>query len=281
MAAQPAASLWIDLEYLSAESWVDEFHGRPSPHPTSPITKHFFYPGFSDATGGLPIEPGLEAARRAFAEDREAVDAFWRGLELPTPMPGERRLSLFAYRGPSTERLLDAIASTQGELDRWSVVIPDDTRDRSHTATRDGLVIHRVPFVAQDDYDRLLWACDANVVRGEDSFVRAQAAARPFVWHIYRQADEAHLVKLRAFEERYESALAPAAREANRALWAAWNRDTEGLGPAWSAWVAALPELAAHAELWSSRLAAHPGLADSLVAWVARRLPKAGAVLLN
>ena len=73
--------------------------------------------------------------------------------------------------------------------------------------TRGASTLHAIPFVAQDAYDRLLWACDLNFVRGEDSFVRAQWAARPFVWHIYPQAEDAHLRKLDAFLDRYAAAL--------------------------------------------------------------------------
>ena len=53
MAKQP---VWINLEYLSAESWVAQYHGLPSPHPRLPLSKTFFFPGFVaniDATGEL------------------------------------------------------------------------------------------------------------------------------------------------------------------------------------------------------------------------------------
>ena len=45
----------------------------------------------------------------------------------------------------------------------------------------------------------MLWACDLNLVRGEDSLVRALWAGLPFVWHIYPQDDNAHHDKLEAF----------------------------------------------------------------------------------
>ena len=69
--------------------------------------------------------------------------------------------------------------------------------------TRGALTVRVLPFVPQDDYDRLLWACDVNFVRGEDSFVRAQWAGQPFLWHIYLQDENLHHVKLRAFLQRY------------------------------------------------------------------------------
>jgi hypothetical protein len=70
-------------------------------------------------------------------------------------------------------------------------------------ATRGALTVRVIPFMPQTDYDRLLWACDLNFVRGEDSWVRAQWAARPFIWHIYPQDENLHHVKLRAFLQKY------------------------------------------------------------------------------
>ena len=91
-----------------------------------------------------------------------------------------------------------------------------------------------LPFVEQREYDRLLWLCDLNLVRGEDSFVRAQWAARPFVWHIYPQDDCAHLDKLRAFLALYAAELPAASAAALTDFWLAWNHGV-GIEPAWRA----------------------------------------------
>ena len=79
-------------------------------------------------------------------------------------------------------------------------------------AARGSLTLAVAPFVDQRAFDRRLWSCDLNIVRGEDSFVRAQWAARPFVWHVYPQADDAHFVKLAAFLDRYTEGLDAATR---------------------------------------------------------------------
>ncbi len=256
--------LWIDLEYLSAESWVDDFHAKPSPHPTLPLTKHFFYPGFTSRTGGVLVEPDAVATRDAFVSSRDATDAFWSRLRIPAPSADEKRLSVFAYRDGDSER---RIARLVADAPEWSVVVHDATLSSAATTGR----VHRIPFVAQDDYDRLLWACDANIVRGEDSFVRAQLAARPMVWHIYPQADDVHRTKLDAFATRYEAGLADEAARANRDLWHAWNGDGAALPAAWAAWRQSLPTLAAHADAWCRNLTARPTLVETLSAWVAER----------
>jgi uncharacterized repeat protein (TIGR03837 family) len=119
----------------------------------------------------------------------------------------------------------------------------------------------------------VLWQCDLNFVRGEDSFVRAQWAARPFVWHIYPQADDAHRVKLEEFLRRFEVGLDPAAAEAANQFWLAFNgRRTEDAALAWPAFRAALPRLREHGAGWADRLAKQPDLASGLVEFCESRL---------
>ena len=104
-------------------------------------------------------------------------------------------------------------------------------------------------------------------VRGEDSFVRAQWAARPFVWQIYPQTDTAHHDKLEAFLARYLVGLPPAAAAAQACFWRAWNDCADdGTTPAaaWPAFADALPVLAAHARAWCEVQAALPDLAHRL-----------------
>ncbi len=65
--------VWVVLEYLSAEPWIDASHGLPSPHPRLPLTRWFWFPGFTPGSGGLLREAGLLAARDAFRADPAAA----------------------------------------------------------------------------------------------------------------------------------------------------------------------------------------------------------------
>lgn len=76
-----------------------------------------------------------------------------------------------------------------GDVERWLAV---DGLTVGAVHVRDALTVQVLPFVRQDQYDLLLWSCDFNAVRGEDSFVRAQWAGRPMLWHIYRQDEDIH-----------------------------------------------------------------------------------------
>ena len=61
----------------------------------------------------------------------------------------------------------------------------------------------KLPFFTYDKYEELLALCDFNLVRGEDSFVRALLLGKPFLWHIYPQEGNTHIKKLESFLEKY------------------------------------------------------------------------------
>jgi len=126
------------------------------------------------------------------------------------------------------------------------------------------LTVRLIPFLEQSEYDKLLWACDINFVRGEDSFVRAQWAARPFVWQIYPQANNAHQVKLHAFLDLYTAGMPADMAAAVRALWHGWNGAGQP-GNTWPAFAAHQAALAQHGENWAEQLNRLGDLASNLV----------------
>jgi uncharacterized repeat protein (TIGR03837 family) len=279
---------WINLEYLSAEAWVEESHALPSPNPRLPLVKHYFFPGFTSRTGGLLREEDLLRRRFEFQRDAGAQEAFWQGLVGRAPPQGALKVSLFTYAGAPLEALARACADYPGPV--W-LVIPeglaaatlrdrfnprhDTIRRNEHPGDRRREVqVFTVPFLPQDRYDVLLWACDVNFVRGEDSFVRAQWAARPFVWQIYPTEDGAHWIKLGAFLQRYTAALPRDKAAAVTGMWEAWNARTDVPDPAparpavvhaWAEFIAREEALQAHARDWAHGLAQRPDLAGAIV----------------
>lgn len=271
MTVSDTRHLWLNLEYLSAENWVAGCHGLPSPQPGG-LQKFFFFPGFVEGTGGLLREADLLARRRTFQADAQAQQAFLLSLGVMRE-PGARLISLFAYENTGLAGWLDALAADpqptqllvpQGkilaDLQTWLGEGPLAPGDHSR---RGNLLIHVLPFVAQDDYDRLLWCCDLNAVRGEDSFIRAQWAGRPLLWHIYPQEEGAHWDKLEAFLAIYSADLVPEIAAAQAEFWRAWNAG-EGMESAWPALLAAWPALQRHAEQWCDQQAARSDLATAL-----------------
>jgi uncharacterized repeat protein (TIGR03837 family) len=271
LAARRPAPLWLNLEYLSAEAWVADCHGLPSLQ-SNGVPKFFFFPGFDDDAGGLPREAHLLERRRAFQADAAAAGEWLRERGVSRE-EGARLVSLFAYENPGVGEWLEALAAgaqpTQLLIPEGKVLASvaawlGSRPVRGEPVRRGRLRLDVLPFVEQDEYDRLLWCCDFNVVRGEDSFLRAQWAGRPLLWHIYPQQEGAHWVKLEAFLERYVAGSPDDAAQALRGLWRAWNAET-GMAQAWAAIEPFREALQHHAEAWCSRQAARPDLASRLV----------------
>jgi uncharacterized repeat protein (TIGR03837 family) len=196
------ASILINVEYLSAESWVEGCHTLPALRADG-IPAHYFFPGFSARTGGLPREGNLEHDRQAWLSDRHGQRALLhragvstQGIDAWESAQGTRLVSLFCYPHAPVQALLDALVA-------WGtpalLLIPEGIAPELGSQHRGRLQIERIAFLTQPDYDRLLWMADLNFVRGEDSVVRAIWAGKPAVWHIYPQADDAHLAKLQAW----------------------------------------------------------------------------------
>lgn len=280
MAALADKPCWINLEYLSAESWIGECHGLSSPSPRLPLVKRFFFPGFASDTGGVLVERNLDTRRRAFQQDARAQAEFWAALGLPAPHGEEIRISLFCYPGSRVEELF-SLWRGQGPV---TCLVPEGIAGEAIAAFfgqaapaagealhRGGLELRVLPFLEQDRYDRLLWACDCNFVRGEDSFVRAQWALRPMVWQPYPQAEGTHLHKLDAFLARYCEGLSEATSAEVRAFWRAWSLG-EGLAAAWPAFWAQQVVLARHAETWAAKLRDNGDLATKLVQFCGNRI---------
>ncbi len=280
MASRRQPPLWINLEYLSAEPWVEDCHGMTSTHPQYGLVQHFWFPGFTPRTGGLLRELRLDAARQALQADAAARVAFWSRLGVTDAAEWSRRISLFAYENPAIADLLDTLvadAASSLVLVPAGRALADIARWAGRAALAPGervtsgrLAVQVLPFLGHDDYDHLLQACDLNLVRGEDSFVRAQWAARPMLWHIYRQDEDAHLTKLDAFISQVETQARPAA------IWAhamrAWNG---AQGRPWAELLTALPALTGSMAIWQRHLLGQSDLASGLMRFYADRVESA------
>jgi hypothetical protein len=290
MAAQEHKPVWINLEYLSAEEWVEGAHKLPSPHPRLPLVKYFFFPGFTEKTGGLLLERNLLARRDAFQAERVSPSPalmeqlaiqlspqadkslvilrwereIWRSMGMSERAEGELRVSLFSYENDAVTGLLNAWSCSatpivccvpEGRvLPQVAMYFNQAEGKVNDTWQRGNLRVQVLPFVEQERYDELLWACDINFVRGEDSCVRAQWTGKPFVWHIYPQHDGVHMQKLRALNALCCEGLTDQARKANEGLWLAWNGEGD-IAKAWQAYALQRLELTRHAQAWSAKLA--------------------------
>ena len=274
--------IWVNLEYLTAESWVADHHGLPSPHPRLLLTKYFFFPGYTADTGGLLVEADWADKRAAFLAT--SLPTFWRRLGMEMPEIDELRVSLFTYENPALPALLGAWAADSRpvtclvpegrvvpQLAAW-LAVPELKAGEVHH--RGSLRLHILAFSDQDAYDHLLWACHLNFVRGEDSCVRAQWAVRPLVWQAYPQAEAAHWKKLNALLTQYTADMASETAHAVSELWRSWNgmTDTADMAACWAGWRTQQVAIEQYAGAWCDHLRRAGRLTDKLVEFVENKI---------
>jgi uncharacterized repeat protein (TIGR03837 family) len=205
----------INLEYFSAEKWIEGYHLKESLLGRGELKKYFFMPGITKGSGGVIVNAYMEKFRRRLSDGRpEYFKNFLEkyGLEL---YDGKDALfgTIFTYnRGFDT--LLTDIQSI--EKDFYLFIFGNKsidgmlrTLERKSVHINGSIVkygnsqIISMPFLPQRQYDELLCACDFNIVRGEDSLIRAVLADKPFLWQAYIQDDKYQLVKVRAFLDEF------------------------------------------------------------------------------
>lgn len=199
-------SKWVNLEYLSAEAWVDDFHAKPSPKPDG-LIRHFYFPGFTEKTGGLIRTSDIFNKNQLLANDVHMQDDFWESLRLSNHI--NLKVSLFCYPFAPVQQLLSVMAQSAQPIHCYisdsnifaqiAQFFGKESIKVGQTLVQKNLTLHVLPFLSQADYDKLLVACDLNFVRGEDSWIRAIWAAKPFIWQPYIQDEGAHMIKLNAF----------------------------------------------------------------------------------
>ncbi len=227
--------VWLNLEYLTAESFAERAHTLPYVHHSGAALgwiQRYFYPGFNQRTGGLLREANLFERKKAFdkttwlaglrfeVSDNSSVEL------IKSRLSSSQLISLFCYEPAALEVLIDQLAAshpptcllvTAGRAtNAVKAILEGKKRLKPAYLLPKVLLIVYLPQLTQTHYDHLLWSCDLNFVRGEDSLVRAIWAAKPFIWQLYPQHDGAHHAKLDAFLAMME---APASLKTAHIAW--------------------------------------------------------------
>lgn len=212
--AEQRDTLIINLEYLSAEKWITEYHMKPSLLPQPALKKYFYMPGFTPESGGIIIDSRVEKSRQSLSDDRikylnnhlkcfgvsltDTKDALFgsiftyaRGFDTFLSDIGEidKNIYLFIFGQKSRESMIQSLHRAQAAV----------ISDAHYTLKNIHVLI--MPFLPQTVYDQFLCLTDFNFVRGEDSFVRAILSGKPFIWNAYLQENIYHRVKVEAFLE--------------------------------------------------------------------------------
>jgi uncharacterized repeat protein (TIGR03837 family) len=248
--------IWLNLEYLSAEAWVDNFHAKSAIHPATGLRKTFFFPGFTNKTGGLIREKNLIAKREAAKAEFKRLPSLQVSLFCYPHAPlqsllhamaeGEHSVECFVPKGSAIGKIAEFFGRAQIEV--------------GDTLNKQQMTLTVLPFLTQEEYDQLLWCCDLNFVRGEDSWIRALWSAQPFIWQTYPQDESLHLTKLDAFLDKYQAKQDDVLYEFHHA----WL-DTEITPKLWNQLITGLPALKEHAELQTQKFEQQADLAAKLV----------------
>lgn len=291
--AKAQNSLWLNLDYLSAESWAADVHLMPSLQPNG-LAKYFYFPGFTPNSGGLIREQNLLAKRDAFHADHIQQQSIRKRLGIPdSRTKDELTIFLFTYETTALSMWLLAWQAQDRPMTVW--VNPGQSLESlrpalglapdADIAVGDeyhlGLVrVCVLPFVAQTDFDYLLWLADINIIRGEDSFVRALWAGKPYLWHIYQQEEDAHLPKLAAFWDQAfaqltqveSQALSKAHKQVSLPLNANHRQSQAEWTESWSKLLSLLPHWQIMSAEYSRAQSGLPSLRQKLTAFAKNKL---------
>ena len=193
------SKLIINLEYFSAEKWVDDFHLQES-FLGGNLKKYFFIPGLSEKSGGILLDNEfLERKKKVEANKEYYLEKF--EIKEKYDLIG----SVFSY-----EKNFDSLIEELKKLNKKVIllILSEKTQKNfikyfDNGNNYDKIKFVKLPFFTYDKYEELLALCDFNLVRGEDSFVRALLLGKPFLWHIYPQDENTHIKKLESFLEKY------------------------------------------------------------------------------
>ncbi len=212
--AKENSKLWINLEYLSGEKWIEDFHLCQSLIDSKILKKIFFMPGFSEKSGGVIIDSGFLERMKYGKENRDEVfKKYFKDLDLKDKFIG----TVFSYE-KNFENLLETLKNYEKETvlllmgektqKSFSEILKKNlTEDYGNIVKYGKITMVYSDFFSQEEYEEIISASDFNFTRGEDSFVRGIVLGKPFMWHIYLQEEKAHMDKIKAFTERFKESI--------------------------------------------------------------------------
>lgn len=221
-AAKENSKLWINLEYLSGEKWIEDFHLCESLIDSKTLKKIFFMPGFSEKSGGVIIDSGFLERMKYGKENRDEVfKKYFKDFDLKDKFIG----TVFSYE-KNFENLLETLKNYKKETvlllmgektqKSFSEILKKNlTEDYGNIVKYGKITMIYSDFFSQEEYEEIISASDFNFTRGEDSFVRGIILGKPFMWHIYLQEEKAHMDKIKAFTERFKESVEVSEEEKN------------------------------------------------------------------
>lgn len=267
IAQKNTTPVWINLEYLSAEDWVEGCHTLPSPHPQYGTKKYYFFPGVTSKTGGLIIEENLKKDREVFLKRKKS---FLKSLGADTSINFNQ--FVFCYPQAPLELFVKALAKDGRDIQLLLAA--------GRSASMISALTKDIPFIKaihlsmcrQEHFDRFLWVSDSAIIRGEDSFARAQIEGCPFIWNIYPQTEETHLTKLKAFSLRLKGIYSSEDFELWQSINLAFNTGDTSFVDLWKQWRNRLGSMHCSSIKWSDKIHSLGSLTQNLCKFIESKL---------
>ncbi len=212
--AKENSKLWINLEYLSGEKWIEDFHLCESLIDSKTLKKIFYMPGFSEKSGGVIIDSGFLERKEYGKNNREKVlNKYFPNVDIKDKLIG----TVFSYE-KNFDNLLEVLKDYERETllilmgektqKSFSEILQKKLIENFGKIVKYGkITMMYADFLSQEEYEEVISAADFNFTRGEDSFVRGILLEKPFMWHIYLQEEKAHMDKIKAFTERFRESV--------------------------------------------------------------------------
>lgn len=235
----------IQIDYLTAEEYADEFHLLKSGTRKANIKKIFFMPGFTEKTAGLIINEQLAVSNeQSGAPASPSRFSPFRFRSIPsqdegTPAAGLQSLAhpafkifFFAYEDDCSA-VVKGIADFQNKMREtdsdFSVVVylaegkSSAPFEEKWKILNPPFKIVKIPFLQQEEFDYFITTMDFLFVRGEDSLARAALTGLPYIWQAYKQDENYQLVKVNALIDRMKDYFEPELFEPIQAFWQSYN----------------------------------------------------------
>lgn len=201
----------IDIDYLTAESWADDFHKMKLLTRSSFVHKYLFMPGFTASTGGLLLKGRTPLPPCPYSMPSN-----------PYPL----HILVFGYSRDYTP-LVRALSRVCNMFPIKVYVASGAGQkaflDAHKTLSAKSYPLIPIPFLRQDEWDKMLMSVDIAFVRGEDSLAGAALAGIPYVWEAYKQEGGAQIKKASALLERMKPYFTDGQYDLLHSLWMLWN----------------------------------------------------------
>ena len=218
----------VNVEYLTAEDWADDFHLLKSGTRSALVKKINFMPGFTKKTGGLVLDKNFVSCVHSKTAALECLKKYASKKTVALIEDTNLfRVIAFSYERnfENEARALSEFAKNSGR--KLQVLLAPGLGNvpfKKAAAAFKNISVYDLEYLPQLAWDALLTLADFSFIRGEDSFSRACLSGIPFVWHAYPQEEEFQLVKVDAVLKRMEPFFSAGDMSLVKNVWLSYNR---------------------------------------------------------